>query len=102
MRVARCFDSLGYFSAKNNKRNPPFIDGLIGHVTDLRVVIIISGYSPVSRDAIHERKTYFNKKRLGEDVNFYPTRYPKNLSITWNTRTATPNVVRLIGYFDLM
>jgi hypothetical protein len=35
------------------KRNPPMEGGLIGLITDLRVLIIIINHCPVSRDAVH-------------------------------------------------
>ncbi len=43
--------------------------GLINRVTGLRVLMIIVAPCSPSRDAVHERKTYFNKNRLGEDAS---------------------------------
>jgi hypothetical protein len=52
------------------KENPPGSGGLIDRVTGLRVFsIIITNHHPGRRDAVHECKTCFNKKRLGEDAS---------------------------------
>ena len=61
--------SVSFGGNRRQKKTRQGDGGLINRVTGLRVLMIIVARCPVSRDAVHEHKTYFNKNRLGEDAS---------------------------------
>jgi hypothetical protein len=59
--------SVSFGGSSRQKKTRQGDGGLINRVTGLRVLIIIVEHYPALRDAVHEHKTCFNKKRLGRD-----------------------------------